>query len=353
MGVNNSFFPYSFSKRLLSQDNFYIRKTWCTRPSFKLINFPIYSFTNIHDSLYFLKNWSTNILYFLNCRILKSFSLSNKNRLKNVFSKVISDLKIWLEIEKMIVCNIIDFSEKHIYKNLRFDSSLLSSFLFDLYFIEFDFFMSQVSSLLNSRKTFYLVKSLGLKKKSKVFSFEFLPVRIEKHLAYSDVVSLNTFTFAHLREYYHKSSMDFKVIFFDRQLSYVRYLDFFLVGFLSSKFIVSSFKRKLKSFLRTNLHVELSESKFQVASEKCIFFLGYNIRFMTSFINFSKSSLKKSFVLRLVNKMKLFSTRFLSKLNFNVFSSFRRVFSNKRFSFSAFEDKVCSSILNFNFLHFF
>nr|YP_009032719.2 maturase [Euglenaformis proxima]AGL11985.2 maturase [Euglenaformis proxima] len=302
--------------------------------------FSIYFFHNIHDSLYFLKNWSTNILYFLTCRILKSFSLLNKNRLKNIFCRVISDPKIWLEIEKMILANIIDFSENHLYKSLTFDSSLLSSFLFDLYFIEFDFFISQILFLLNSRKTFYLVNSFGLKRKYKFFSFDFLPIKIEKHLLYSSNPGFfKTLTFSKMKEYYCKSSVDFKVIFFDRQVSYIRYLDFFLLGFVSSKFIVSSFKRKIKNFLRTNLHFELSESKFHAASERSIYFLGYNIRSIPVFINTPIFSVKKSFLLRLVIKMKLFSNRFLNKLNFDSFSSFRRIFLNKRFSFSSFEDK--------------
>lgn len=67
--------------------------------------------TTVHFVIGSILKWNGNVIkYFLSNKILRTFSLKNKNRLKNLLSKFIFDKVFLLEIEKLIYVNLVDIS---------------------------------------------------------------------------------------------------------------------------------------------------------------------------------------------------------------------------------------------------
>lgn len=89
-----------------------------------------------------ISNWNTKINFVLNCEVLQGFSYFNLNRLKNIFLKVISDINVWSEIEKMINMNFISLKTNKIHINqANMGLNSLSFLLFNLYMSELDFYI--------------------------------------------------------------------------------------------------------------------------------------------------------------------------------------------------------------------
>lgn len=67
-------------------------------------------------------------------------------RLKNIFLKTIPDYQIWFEIECMVKSGLIDLSSHLFSKNLTaFNYVYLSLLLFNIYLVEFDVYLGNLS----------------------------------------------------------------------------------------------------------------------------------------------------------------------------------------------------------------
>lgn len=86
--------------------------------------------------------WDTRVNFVLKCEFLQGFLSLNLNRLKNIFFKLINDVRVWNEIEKMINSNFVSFSKDYIYINKNnMGLNSLSFLLFNIYLSEFDFYL--------------------------------------------------------------------------------------------------------------------------------------------------------------------------------------------------------------------
>ena len=296
-------------------------------------NFPNFDFSNsskvfsksIHFHLNFIRSWDKNIKFFLTARFLKSFDLINKNKLKNIFKKALIDNTFWSEIEKMIKVGIIDFSSKAIYtsKNI-FSNSLLSTFLFNIYLIEFEFFIFQIALKYNLRKIikkkFFLSqnKNFSLYKKNFI---EYSPINLENKLM----------KFKNIRFLYVDKYNKFKRFFFEKRnflvpftkhIYYARYIDHFIFGFISSKIFVFSIQKKLVSFIRSNLHFDVKDLTLSSINDNSIIFCGFNIRLVSTKIK----------NLLLLSKLKI-NKKYLSKISARILRNQKRVAKNFVFRF--------------------
>lgn len=100
------------------------------------------NFFYVHFILDTMKSWSLNLKFILKCSMFSNFFFISKSRLKNIFLKVLNDLLIWKEIEKMIDSGLISFDKNCIYRSFSYEHiNSLSYFLFNVFFSEFDFYI--------------------------------------------------------------------------------------------------------------------------------------------------------------------------------------------------------------------
>nr|YP_009538638.1 maturase [Phacus pleuronectes]AYQ93658.1 maturase [Phacus pleuronectes] len=289
------------------QKSNFLKKVWHRKFPLESTFLKFRNFSSIHLILEKIRNWNTNMVFFLNCRILKGLIRINKNRLKNIFLKVIKDVRLWCEIEKMLSIGIISVSTSCIYRNFDFQIfNSLSYFLFNIFLTEFDFYIFGLSYQFNH--CFYLKslrQNVNFFCERKSFKRNLLPIKLN-----SRRFNLCSFTYFFNKD---KNFFNFYVnstFKFQKNLNYVRYLDYFFLGFVSTKFFSLKFKNKIITFLIGNLFLKIENIILFSNLDKNIFFLGYNIRFSSKLLKYSSSSLIKK-NLSILNKL------FFRKLNFS------------------------------------
>lgn len=304
-----------------------------------LFPFPKKCFTSsysVHYVINSIKSWDTNISYFLNLNILRSFDIVNHNRLKNIFCKRVKDTKFWLEINKMMLVGLLDFSGDLIYKKQDFlKVSLLSSFLLDVYLSELDFFLKDLSVSFGSKFNLYdSSRSYKLNLERRKYNIglkNFVSIKLEKNI--SEFSTLNKFSLFKSQDIFSIlkiSSFNSSLQSFDKGIYFIRYLHHLLIGIIGSKNFSITVKNKIHSFLESDLHFAIYDFSFLSKLDSFIFFLGFNIKFsvlkdnMDSFsLNLKKNQKYKRKVLSRLDfyrcKMsKLYINRVQSELFFNI-----------------------------------
>nr|YP_010700262.1 putative group II intron reverse transcriptase/maturase mat2 [Euglena undulata]WCH63461.1 putative group II intron reverse transcriptase/maturase mat2 [Euglena undulata] len=275
-----------------------------------------------------IKTWVGDIRYFLKFNLLKSFSTLNKNRMKNIFLKIFNDVFVWEEIEKMFNTNFLSISDDFLYcSRTNLGRSALSVLLFEIYIHQLDmFFFDFIRSFSFRRKIFSFDISNFNRKRDllfplkKILSF-FFPVRLGVNISnFINIKNIVTIKYSRLNEYYLDNIFIYEN--FDKYVYYTRYLDSFLLGFVSNKGFVNFAQKKLLDFVRTNLHFEVKDVNVYFSIEKCILFLGYNIRLLRENKNFSFINIKKNknFIYRSLSRLEYF-TRKNSNLLYQRFSA--------------------------------
>lgn len=309
----------SFRNNFLKK-NCYRRSIFLKDNNFKLIHYIIYN----------LKNCHINFTYFIKCKIVKGFIILNKNRLKNIFLNIIKDIRIWIEIDKLLNFGIVDISNDIFYRNFDLKNfNSLAYFLFNVYLSEFDFY---AFSLCNR---FYF--------KNNNFSEGSIYSKL-KYFYFNEIDSLKLYRKAE----FFKKSKNFKIInkknskFIDRsqhsffrEILYFRYLNYFLVPLVSSKLFSLKLKNKIVSFLKSNLFLQLDFVYVFPFSDNNIFFLGYNVKYLKTIVNY------RSFYSLDINKFILFNKLFIKKFKFtklffthfyvNIVENFNKFFFYNRF----------------------
>lgn len=245
--------------RSLKTKNFFKFDSYSFISNFSLLNV----FNNI-------ENWDSNITFFISYKFLNFFDFLNKNRLKNLFLRVVKDTRVWDEIIKMMNDNIMEISPDYFYydKNSQF-LSFLSFFLFQIYCSELDFYISNLVLRLNTRSFIKRKKSLSVNLlKTKFLCL--IPIK------YSKFSSLKLVDFKN--PLFFDSSIEKDCFIFERNINYVRYMDCFLLGISGSKNFSLRINSKITSFLRGNLHLDMSYFNFSSGFESSTYFLGYQIQ---------------------------------------------------------------------------
>ena len=96
-----------------------------------------------HQALHNIKNWRTTTTFFIDYDIKKAYDTVNRNRLKNIFLSTVKDVRIWIEIDKMLNTGIEqDLLEIFEGKGVR-RGSILSPLLFNIYMHPLDEFIKE------------------------------------------------------------------------------------------------------------------------------------------------------------------------------------------------------------------
>lgn len=217
---------------------------------------------------------------FLNLKLLRSFSLINKNRFKNIFRRYVKNEFLWKEIEKMFNSGFVNISNDLIFKSRNFlDYSSLSSFLLDVYMREFDDFIQNLIIKYSVRKSFYNHKDNS---SNLLYSYsntlrKFSPIKLEENLGYSKTIkNLVSRRYNSLFNNVKVNSLSVQV--YKKSINCIRYLDLVLIGFVSSKTFVTFLQRKLQGFLASRLHFGIKEVNIFNSKENSILFAGFNVK---------------------------------------------------------------------------
>lgn len=274
----------------------------------------------VHSIMKKIESWNYNLTFFVKGKIVRSFLFINKNRLKNIFSKVLHSGSIWIEVEKMIFVGLLEFSNNNIYQNFSFKTfNSLSYLVFNIYLSELDFYIFSIVYKF-SRKFIFINTISSFNEYKKKFLYSVFPLKfslsilcfIEKKYNY-DYFCLSSF-------FYIKS---FKKLYYKRKFNYIRYLDFFLIGVFVSKFFILKLNHKISSFIKSNLFLFLEKTLIFSTFEKDINFLGYNIVFLrknsyfstfNSFHFLSKELLFNRLFFKSLFFLKILLNRFYQKL---------------------------------------
>lgn len=284
---------------------------------------------NIFLSLNKIKNWNTNISYFLKAEILDSSILINKSRLKTLFLETIKDYLIWNEIDKMITKNCLYFSASSLFPSLNSFCriNLLSYLLFDLYLLELDNYVFELCSFFSYN--FLVYKRYFYEKLSSNRSFScVLPVKATKELyvirrASPFYVSYNSFN---------------RSFCFQKNLYYTRYRNYFLFGVVGSEFFSFKLKNRILSYVRGNLNLEFVNFSLISSSDSSFCFCGYMLlltKFSVSNITskiLTKGDFLKNRIFRRLNCSKLNFSKLLLSRTYHEFSLYIKSLINSRYS---------------------
>nr|YP_010700506.1 putative group II intron reverse transcriptase/maturase mat2 [Strombomonas costata]WCH63589.1 putative group II intron reverse transcriptase/maturase mat2 [Strombomonas costata] len=292
--------------------------------------------------------------FFLQGKFVKRLDLINKNRLKNIILKVCIDSLIWSEIDKLLSLNLVGFSGSLIYEKMNpMRISFLSSLLFEIYFSEFDFFVSQLafrfSSFLNNfnkrkRPFFGVTKSLN----------KFFPIKLEKQVyLLKSLHILNSKRYGLIcKRLTGKYIADLSDFSFIRHFYFSRYRDQVILGIVGSKKFAEILQNKIVSFLSSDLHMNFSQISLHSQADNLAYFIGFNIRFFKlpdshynqmGINNTTFTSSKNKIILRLNLIKKSFNGIFVKRLNFELMSNLNKVFVKKHLtSINKFDNRIWS-----------
>lgn len=269
-------------------------------------------FTNLENVSIFekLKFWDIDIAYFVKFSVLYYNVNINKNRLKNIFCSVIEDLRLWREISIMFDYNILSFNYNFLYFNSGCNNlNSLSLILFEIYMSEFDFYVFNLSRYFYYKYFFY----------KNFFYHCFL--NEGESLIFPLAVKKSNFL------YNFRSFSSKLTLFYNRSISYLRYIGYFFFGVAGSVFFTRKLCRKFIAFVKGNLLLELHDFFVFSSFDKNIIFGGFQISFFSnssstySTVN-KKNFLSNSIFLKLkkfkLNMLKNFSTRFYFEFLFRL-----------------------------------
>jgi hypothetical protein len=264
----------------MKNSNFFIKKITFKNKIFAKKNNLSYS-SNVHTSLKNIYSWDSDISFFLKINIFRTFKTKNRNRLKNIFCRVIHDSFFWQEIEKMIESNNVNICSDSIYLTSNSNSfSSLSRFLLNLYFSELDFFVNSSFLKLNNK-----VNILRKVSKSSEFSDSlniansFIPLKVEKSLcSKKNLNSINILLHNDIIRNFNNLALNSTIRIFSIKVFYTRFLQNFLFGVKSSVEFARLLELNFVNFAKGNLHLDISHINLYSSLDKEIYFLGYNLR---------------------------------------------------------------------------
>lgn len=314
----NTYYP-SYFESYIKKTRF-IKQIWKTKKifHFNYFNNPNSSniFNSIHFVIKFIKSWDINLSFFVNGYVTFTFSSLSFNRLKNIFLKSFREPKLWSEIHKMFKHGILSFSSSKIYWGLDIYSfSLLSRYLLNFYLFELDKYVGYLLSKSNSIFTVFRTNYFGNSNYSTIL-LKSLPLKLERNLlSYKNLVSFNSLRFNSFSTYFNASSDYISCPTFKRRIFGVRYINFFLFGFIASKNYANFVMDKIVSFIRSDLLLNLFKTDINFHYRAAFYFLGFNISLKNVKVNIPYAN---SFN---------FSDKYLGRVKFRIYA-FRKKLLN-------------------------
>ena len=207
----------------------------------------------------------------------------------------------------MFVINFLSISGVAIYETLNIlDFSPLSRFFLDVYLFELDNYVLTVSRKVSFFKSFCLKGSPDFDHIDNLKSYS--SVRLNNLLK-------NNLKLKHI--YYKQKKfivmtskkLNFTVLL--KFVTYIRFLDFFLLGIIGSLVFASYFHKKVYNFIRSTLQFDLKSFKFFKSQGSFINFIGYTFK-LSSIVDLNYFSVSK------VKSYKKYFLRILQKVEFNL-----------------------------------
>lgn len=247
----------------------------------------------------------------------------------------------------MLSSEFVNLSSDSVYITSDFSRfNPLSRFLLNLYLTEFDDFINFSSYNNSSVQLFNNTTTLIDFKTYFSFLFKTVPIKLERNLStIQKLYLLNNLRVSIYKDYFLNDFKKRKFKIFSKRIFYVRFLDFFLIGFVGSNDFSLKIFNDSVSFLKSNLHVDCIRSKIVPSLNSYVLFLGFYINISSSY-NLSlfkfKSKYKKKYFLKIVNRLsaerkslsKIISERFNSEL----FLIIKKALDDKHLKFSKLND---------------
>lgn len=238
----------------------------------------------------------------------------------------------------MFNSNFISISDNSIYfDSVSFSCPLLSKYLLDIYLKEIDDYVFKLCLNSYDNKIFSFAKlTYGslVSVSSKVK--DYIPNRLEIYLNKSKrISSVSGGKFSLLIDNLNKVLVT--TAHFEKRVSFTRYLDFFLFGFLMDIFSTRHVFRKYLSFIRSNIHFDIESTKIAILKDKTILFLGFQIKIMKKVrnnpITFHTMKVDKVFVAQMLSRIKFYKKKnirvLINRINFEVLLHLNYIVTSK------------------------
>ena len=288
---------YNFIKKnnndtvIVKNKSGYFTKSWMNFPIFSWFSFGYRLFRSAHGALNLIKEWPTNLNWFIKFDTVKKFDIVNQNRLKNIFFKYCFDRRIWNEINKLLKAKVVD---------LRTTSTLLSPFLFNVYMIELDNFIESLKLKYNNTGSIFS-KNLSIETKYKQIFNKFKTKRglanILSEYGSPDLV---------LALYKKEKTAFFKTYKFINSknktffwIKYVRYVNDFILGIIGPRDFASKIAIAIENFIKSNLRFQIYNVIIKNCNSGAVKFLGFNIQLCPTI---NKTKIKPNKVIYTVKK---------------------------------------------------
>jgi hypothetical protein len=189
--------------------------------------------------------------------------------------------------------------------------------LLNVYFREFDLFLEHLS--FNNNLKWNLLCRVNcnlLQNKYKKYFIKYLSVKLHRNLLdFKSLKVFNTVRFSCFEKYFQFFIYRYRLKVYSKNISFLRYLDHFLIGVAGSHNFFNQVKLRITNFVRSNLHVSFRAFNTTFYNEPCVF-LGFKI--VVSFIPIKKNFGSLNYKLKNKHQKRIFFrlTAVKSKLSY-------------------------------------
>lgn len=231
-----------------------------------------------------------------------------------------------LEVDKMFKDGFLNICNSSIYfSDSLFSFSFLSNFFLEIYLREVDDFANKLSLSYCMNKN--LTRSLRIDKRLPYKSLQIRPFIIRDYTPERlDIILMNLSSTKKVCK--NRYSFLFKIFkkgaknmdYFEKDINFVRYSNFFLFSFLTNLVSTQRFFRKYLSFIRSNIHFDIKNSKVSIVKDNSLYFLGFQIKLIKNsgkdYFSFKYAKRSFKYSSKMLNRLSLYQRKSL-KVTFN------------------------------------